>query len=566
MNASLILKMSAIVTGVLKLTFGFLANKIRSEVATRLEDGDVTKERCWRLIVRELDHIKSKLDGLGRKDLSSSLLFLQEGINRLDHSFSQLDSNEDTAAPTEQATLVEAASSRDTDLNSSINEAGALIDAIMSSGICSNDRFKTAVESFKLAREKATEAFSNETLSIEDRIQASQIRMMARILESLEDPDGSVSDCLQYLKQLHDIGAIQEIFSALIDGGFKSRFNKAKRLDTATSVHQMNEILFKFARKYTKSSVSVILRDWPTILFCDPTYEEDHHVEKPKESAVQINSQCSDFSFGDKIRPEISVVNSKAEILALTENGQVFKIFKPSGESRTLCEAPRENHAANCFEVAIDIDAKDNIYVITTFRGYDRPRSFQLFKFDENGNKKLGSPLPFLCSKLPLVRMAINKDGRIAILNWENKTLYIGNVCVELNLFMVEKSLRLKQLDLCPLSLRFQSALNDETKIIAVDSHTVYIYTGNGQLQRKIKMKKEINIRSFALNEVTKRFLAKTYHGSESCSVLRFSATGELIDSLCLGSSEWITDSVLTSHPNGLVALVSKTKATLLQL
>jgi hypothetical protein len=52
-------------------------------MAKRLEDDDIVKEECRLLIVRELDNIKSKLDGLARKDLSSSLYYLQEGINRL---------------------------------------------------------------------------------------------------------------------------------------------------------------------------------------------------------------------------------------------------------------------------------------------------------------------------------------------------------------------------------------------------------------------------------------------------------------------------------------------------
>ena len=282
--------MSQIVSGVLKHTFGFLANKIRSGVAKRLEDGDVTDEECRRLIVRELDDIKSKLDGLARKDLLSSLCFLQDGVNRLYQSLLQSPSDENTPESSESVTTVEAASSRDTAPHSPVNEAIALIKAISSLKIHSNERFKSAKESFKLAREKATEAFCNEALSIEDRIQASQIRMMARILESLEDPDAGVSDCLQYLKQLHDIGAIRETFSVLIAGGLKSKFNKTKRINNASAVHAMNEILFDFARKFTKQPPRVF--DWPTILvgkrIYHPVFGDDRVVERLEESGVEV--------------------------------------------------------------------------------------------------------------------------------------------------------------------------------------------------------------------------------------------------------------------------------------
>ena len=404
--------MSEVVTGVVKLTLGFLANKIRSGIAERLKDGDVTDEECRRLIVRELDDIKSKLDGLARKDLLSSLCFLQDGVNRLYQSLFQVDSNENTAESLEQATLVEAASFRDTVTgpDSPINEVIALINAITSLKIRSKERFKSAIESFKLAREKATEAFCNEALSIEDRIQASQVRMMTRILENLEDPEAAASDCLQYLKQLHDIGAIREIFSVLINGGMKSRFNKTKRLNNATSVQVMNEILFEFVRKFTKQSLLTRMFAWPTILLGEKTYHpvlgEDRLIERLKGSGMQVMSLGTEFAETIYSR-DYSVVNSKGDIVALTQDKRTFKIFKRSGESRILCEALREERASDDYVKAMDIDAEDNLFVIARFReGDDESWSFKLFIFDENGNKKLECPLRFLQNSAKRVCMA----------------------------------------------------------------------------------------------------------------------------------------------------------------
>ena len=357
------------VRAVLKLTFGFLAKRIRSEVAKRLQDGDVSDEECCRLIVRELDDIKSKLDGLARKDSLSSLCFLQEGVNRLYQSLIQSPSDENTRESSVSVTTVEAASSRDTAPHSPVNEAVALIKAIFSLKIHSNERFKSAVESFKLAREKATEAFCNEALSIEDRIQASQIRMMARILESLEDPDAGVSDCLQYLKQLHDIGAIRETFSVLFAGGMKSKFNKTKRLNNASSVYAMNKILFDFARKFTKLAPRIF--DWPTILVGEKTYHPvfgDNRVDwKLENSGVEVmSSQSSDVTFDEDVNPDCSAVNSKGEIVAKIAGKGTLKIFKRSGESRKLCDVPRKA-AGEWWVRAMDVDEEDNIYVITAF-------------------------------------------------------------------------------------------------------------------------------------------------------------------------------------------------------
>lgn len=72
--------MSAIVTAVLKATVGLLLTKGRDCLAKKLQEGDVTDEQFRNMIVRELDDIKSKLDGLARKDLLTSISFFKEGI------------------------------------------------------------------------------------------------------------------------------------------------------------------------------------------------------------------------------------------------------------------------------------------------------------------------------------------------------------------------------------------------------------------------------------------------------------------------------------------------------
>ena len=59
--------MSAIITA----TIGWLVDKGRDEAAKKLKDGDVTDQQFRGIIVREIDDMKSKLDGLSRKVLAS---------------------------------------------------------------------------------------------------------------------------------------------------------------------------------------------------------------------------------------------------------------------------------------------------------------------------------------------------------------------------------------------------------------------------------------------------------------------------------------------------------------
>ncbi|CAB4002590.1 Hypothetical predicted protein [Paramuricea clavata] len=396
--------------------------------------------------------------------------------------------------------------------------------------------------------------------------------MMARILENLKDPEASASDCLQYLKQLHDIGAIREIFSVLINGGMKSRLNKTKRLNNASSVQDMNQVLFEFIKKFAKSSLLTSMLAWPTILLGEKTYrpvvgEDRHQIEKLKRSGMQLMSLTldTDFTFrGEIYSQNCSVVNSKGDIVALTKGTRTFKVFKRSGESRILCETPREKPASEWYVTAMDIDAEDNLYIITRFReSDDHSWRLKLFIFDKNGNKKLNSALPFHQNSIDAVRMAINKDGKIAILNCDENILYIGDVCVELNSFKVDKIFSFRELPICNHAL-FSSF---DGTIIVAGRETVYIYTENGRLQREIK--KPAGYYRFddsvAIDHVTKRILVKT-NVSSGYSLLSFSETGELQDSVCLGTSEWIKYAELKSHPNGPVALVGETRIKLLQL
>ena len=73
--------------------------------------------------------------------------------------------------------------------------------------------------------------------------------------------------------------------------------------------------------------------------------------------------------------------------------------------------------------------------------------------------------------------MAINKDGKIAILNWMEDTLYFGKVCLEPNSFKVEKGLSLEEVeieieDLKSGKVKFVDS--NGTKLVAVDDYGCY--------------------------------------------------------------------------------------------
>ena len=195
----------------------------------------MTDEECRQLIVRELDDMKTKLDGLARKDLLSSISFLKEGITFLNISQDDQSTDGATSSPQEQkedfSQAVASMQLMVAGSSSVFNEACslALSKEIQRLNIASGTRFASAKRAFEKSNTKATEAFNNEALSTEDRIMATKLRVISRILESLQDPDAAATTCQVYLEELHSMPAVRKMFSVLLEGGMKSLFNKTKR-------------------------------------------------------------------------------------------------------------------------------------------------------------------------------------------------------------------------------------------------------------------------------------------------------------------------------------------------
>ena len=140
-------------------------------------------------------------------------------------------------------------------------------------------------------------------------------------------------------------------------------------------------------------------------------------------------------------------------------------------------------------------------------------------------------------------------------------------MCLEQKSFKVEKRLSIIDSEIkLSKAVKMKFAEFNSTKIIFADGENLYICADNGNLERKMALTRTIG--SFAINDVMKRILVKVNKSSTlDCSdLLSYSETGELMDKLNLGSSEWARNANLISYPNGPVALVGKTGAILLDL
>ena len=187
--------MSSIATAVFKLTVGMLVNEGRDKAAEKLKDGDVTDQIFRDLIVREIDDISSKLDGLARKDLQASIIFFKEGIELLYQVFDKARITSDTTTFYEAFSLVKEVKLELTGLDESATRL-----------------LSDAKKRFKDAGRRATDAFA-EAVKTADRILAMQYRVMSTILENVDTPADAVAPCRVCVEDLHGLPAVQEYFN-----------------------------------------------------------------------------------------------------------------------------------------------------------------------------------------------------------------------------------------------------------------------------------------------------------------------------------------------------------------
>ena len=101
-----------------------------------------------------------------------------------------------------------------------------------------------AKKRFERAREKATEAFVNEALELSDRVLAMQYRVMATILETVDNPEVALAACRVCIEELHSLSAVKECFTIELKGGFWARFSKDERGTIISATCHVNRTIY----------------------------------------------------------------------------------------------------------------------------------------------------------------------------------------------------------------------------------------------------------------------------------------------------------------------------------
>jgi hypothetical protein len=369
--------MSGMVAVVLKMTLGLFVKKARSSLSEKLKDGGLNSQQLRSLIVSNFGDIETKLVGLARGNLLSSVSFIQEGLGLLNDLLDKPNTppeqeNDKVGGNSNKAGNPDQASSSNKDSPLDVDSALKLVEAIDKMKINSSDHFTSAMELFKNANTKATEAFHNESLSLEDRILAAKIRVQSRLLLSLQNPSLASQPCRLYLEELHGIASIVEVFRN--EGGMLSFLNREKRHELVLSVSAINFVALKFLKSFTKGPIN--LYDWPTLKSGGWTYNP---LIPDKTLCMELGSAGVEFPYLFELKEfgwrnmechyslETVAVNSNGEVIVgyicAGSRGVIFgKVTMNNNKVKTSTLSGKGIRTRHL--LLLVVDSNDNMYVL----------------------------------------------------------------------------------------------------------------------------------------------------------------------------------------------------------
>ena len=365
--------MSFIVTALFKVTIGLLVDKGRDKAAEILKNGDVRDQRFHSLIVREIDDIKSKLDALSRKDLEASISFFEEGIALLYEVFDIVKSRNECGAATAQAAC---------------DEAFSLVEGITRLELTGLDESATrklsiAKKRFEDARREATRAFKNEGLKTSDRILAMKYRVMATILETVDNPADAVAPCGVCVKELNSLSAVQNSFDVQLKTGIQKvwgLFGKEERREIIFNVCHVNRVIFDIALALGRLdfSPSVDIGENRVIRLCDAKVK-DVLLEHGKEyCCVPLRLLGQEGEEEHKLKRPMGIATNSSGQFIVTDLHYV-KVFDNSGKFvKQSSLSTDEVNTIYAHEVATDMS--DNIFVLTRLEKPGREESYWVYK------------------------------------------------------------------------------------------------------------------------------------------------------------------------------------------
>ena len=424
--------MSAIITAVFKATIGWLVDKGRNEAAEKLKDGDITDQQFRNIIVREIDDMKSKLDGLSRKDLLASIGFFREGIELLYEVFEETRSRSEYGADTAQAACAEAVSLTEGMKHLELTESAAR-------------KLANAKKRFERARERATDAFSNEALSPNDRILAMQYRVMATILETIDHPEDAVAPCKVCIEELNGLPVVKQSLQEQLKTGIraiKSLFHKEERRKVISGVCLVNRVAYDVTHTVSVKE-SFTKEPFLPLPMIDTGKEKVDLLRDRRVTKILCKQGIENCSVpwilghdgGEErglIYPHAIATNSSGQYI-VADCDSTIKVFNNSGKFvkrfrlPPLIDDSDKELSIKTQAVQLATDMNDNIYVLVEEKSGEDP--YWIFKFNKTADQHHKFRVTTMGCEFQQCILSVSDSGTVVVLksDWK-KECYIVDV------------------------------------------------------------------------------------------------------------------------------------------
>ena len=362
--------MSSLVTAVFKATIGLLVNKGRDKAAEELKESDVTDQKFRGLIVREIDDIKSKLYGVrARKYLLPSISFFEEGIEFLYEVFEKARSRSEHGAGTTQAAAGDEV----------VSLAKGMIKLELNDLDESAARaLANAKKRFADARRQATRAFAHEMLELSDHLLAMQYRVMATILENLENPTDAVPACRVCVKELNSLSAVKRCFTDELKNskGFWSGYSKDERLKIIATTCHVNRVIYDVTLMLRFGNQELSENSWPCVDIGEKQVDPLRDVRISHTLQKQGMEHCcvTPWSLGQECEeeehklkyPRCIASNADRELIVVDWEDISVKVFSSSGKFLLSFKPHTDDADTELYMYILDVatDVNSNTYVL----------------------------------------------------------------------------------------------------------------------------------------------------------------------------------------------------------
>ena len=409
----------------------------KQEILKKLQDSKLLDGKQVReLILTEVELIHLKLDNQARKDLGSSISFYKEGLEILNEVLNNIKRRTTKELFEEEGTEDESIGAQST-LNTKTDFLHAVTnnyERLKLTDLNERERsiFEKAKKPFADAAYKAAEAFSNTELRTSERIQSMSIRIMAKILENMEDASIALLSCRSFLRELNSLSDVQDIFRlAVTSTGKKSPFNLEENIRIFAGVFHLNRMVFDVFQLAFKNKVPwdfppIIAKDGGKLVHrIDPLRDVRvaealsrlHHQKKKETLLLSVTEFSVVRLFGTEktklISPRDITSNNQGQIIVADNGDRFIKVFDKSGECvQSFFALP--SYLADEDICGVATDHEDNIFVLVMIDKFH----FKVFLFDKDGQ---------LLNKFPLKEgvhssMVINQRGELLVLVEEKDT------------------------------------------------------------------------------------------------------------------------------------------------